>query len=70
MSAAVVGRASAAGMAVMALGFLLVGAIAEALEGLGAAVALVGIGYADEARVGSAAPGGGKSRQGAEDARG
>ena len=44
MSAAVIGRASAAGMLAMAMGFLVVGAALEAAEGVAAAVALAGLG--------------------------
>lgn len=44
--AGIVGRASAVGILVLALGFLAVGAVAEAVEGLVAASALFGVGYA------------------------
>lgn len=42
----IVGRASAVGIIVLSLGFLAVGAVAEALEGLVAASVLFGVGYA------------------------
>lgn len=42
----IVGRASAVGIIVLSLGFLTVGAVAEALEGLVAASVLFGVGYA------------------------
>lgn len=42
----IVGRASAVGIIVLSLGFLTVGAVAEAVEGLVAASVLFGIGYA------------------------
>lgn len=50
MRAGIVGRASAVGVVVLAVGFLAIGAIVEALEGLAAATALFGIGCADKAR--------------------
>lgn len=50
MSAGIVGRASAIGVVVLAVGFLAIGAIVEALEGLAAATTLFGIGCAGEAR--------------------
>lgn len=42
----IVGRASAVGIIVLSLGFLTVGAVAEAVEGLVAASVLFGVGYA------------------------
>lgn len=42
----IVGGASAVGIIVLSLGFLAVGAVAEALEGLVAASVLFGVGYA------------------------
>ena len=42
----IVGRASAVGIIVLSLGFLAVGAVAEAVEGLVAASVLFGVGYA------------------------
>lgn len=42
----IMGRASAVGIIVLSLGFLTVGAVAEALEGLVAASVLFGVGYA------------------------
>lgn len=50
MRAGIVGRASAIGVVVLAIGFLAIGAIVEALEGLAAATTLFGIGCAGEAR--------------------
>lgn len=46
MRAGIVGRASAVGIIVLSLGFLTVGAVAEAVEGLAAASVLFGVGYA------------------------
>ena len=46
MRARIVGRASAVGVVVLAIGFLAIGAVVEALEGLAAATVLLGIGYA------------------------
>ena len=46
MRAGIVGRASAVGIIVLSLGFLTVGAVAEAVEGLVAASVLFGVGYA------------------------
>lgn len=46
MSTGIVGRASAVGIIVLSLGFLAVGAVAEAVEGLVAASVLFGVGYA------------------------
>lgn len=46
MRAGIVGRVSAVGIIVLSLGFLAVGAIAEAVEGLVTASVLFGIGYA------------------------
>jgi len=45
--AGIVGRASAVGIIVLALGFLAVGAVAEAVEGLVAASVLFGVGHAE-----------------------
>lgn len=42
----IVGKASAVGIIVLSLGFLAVGAVAEAVEGLFAASVLFGVGYA------------------------
>lgn len=50
MRAGIVGRASSIGVVVLAIGFLAIGAIVEALEGLAAATTLFGIGCAGEAR--------------------
>lgn len=50
MRVGIVGRASAIGVVVLAVGFLAIGAIVEALEGLAAATTLFGIGCAGEAR--------------------
>lgn len=47
MNTGIVGRASAVGIIVLALGFLAVGAVAEAVEGLVAASVLFGVGYAE-----------------------
>lgn len=46
MRAGIVGSASAIGVVVLAIGFLTVGAVAEAVEGLVAASVLFGVGYA------------------------
>lgn len=43
--AGIVGRASAVGIIVLAFGFLVVGAVAEAVEGLVAASVLFGVGH-------------------------
>ena len=50
-------------MAAMGAGFLLVGAPAEAIEGLIAVMALIGIGHAGLARESSAARGGREAGQ-------
>lgn len=46
MRVGIVGRVSAVGIIVLSLGFLTVGAVAEAVEGLVAASVLFGVGYA------------------------
>lgn len=63
MSVAIIGRASAAGLIALALGFAIVGALLEALEGAAAATALFGIGYVGEAHNRVAAGSGGKARR-------
>ena len=63
MRAGIVGRASAIGVVVLAVGFLAVGAIVEALEGLAAATTLFGIGCAGEARARDTKDGNRKAEQ-------
>lgn len=63
MSARIVATAAAVGMAAMGAGILLVGAPAEAIEGLIAVMALIGIGHAGLARESSAARGGREAGQ-------
>lgn len=63
MRAGIVGRASAIGVVVLAIGFLVIGAVVEALEGLAAATALFGIGCAGEARDGDIKDGNRKAEQ-------
>lgn len=46
MRAGIIGQASAVGVVVLAIGFLAVGAVVEAFEGLVASTVLLGIGYA------------------------
>lgn len=63
MRAGIVGRASAVGVVVLAVGFLAIGAVVEALEGLTTATALFGIGCAGEARTGDIKDGNRKAEQ-------
>ena len=63
MRAGIVGRASAIGVVMLAIGFLAIGAVVEALEGLAAAITLVGIGCAGEARAGDIKDGNRKVEQ-------
>lgn len=63
MRAGIVGRASAVGVVVLAVGFLAIGAVVEALEGLATATALFGIGCAGEAHTGDIKDGNRKAEQ-------
>lgn len=63
MRAGIVGRASAVGVVVLTIGFLAIGAVVEAIEGLVAATALFAIGYASEARAGNIKDGNRKAEQ-------
>lgn len=63
MRAGIVGRASAVGVVVLSIGFLAIGAVVEAIEGLVASTVLLGIGYAGKACTGDREDGNGKAEQ-------